>query len=181
LLFPGIALAVSLGWVGPVAAEMTPCSLVTEAVVSQAIGGPVEGHADIGLPVGLDACEFIDQNGADFGVSRERNAFGAGEQGGAAALAQRYVPDLPEEAHAQISALSQAGMSIALPGYQIAAVGGVGDSAVWVKTELQPGSTLDSLIVQRGADAFAFDVDDVPDGLAQLTRLAQAVLSNVAP
>jgi hypothetical protein len=104
--------------------------------------------------------------------------FGTGE-GGAAALARRYIPELPDAALAEIQALQQAGMSVALPDYQFEAVGGVGDSALWVKTQLVPGFFKDSLLVQRGGDAFAFDVDDGPDAQMALTALAQAVLAQV--
>ena len=115
-----------------------------------------------------------------FGVSLETGAFGPAE-GGAAALATRYVPGLPAAAQDEIAALSQAGFNIALPDYQLEAVSGLGDSALWVKTQLVPGFFKDSLLVQRGGDAFSFDVDDSPDARAALTALAQAVLAQPAP
>src|SRR5205814_9792605 len=111
-----------------------------------------------------------------FGINRETGAFGPGE-GGAAALARRYIPGLPDAARAQIDALSQAGMNVALPDYQFEAVGGVGDSALWVKSQLLPGWFRDSLLVQRGSDGFSFDTDDSPDAQMVLTALAQAVLA----
>ena len=111
---------------------------------------------------------------------REKNAFGPGE-GGVAALATRYIPQLPDAVRAQIDALSQIGINIAVPGYEIAAVNGVGDAAIWVKTELLPGSFNDSLIVQRGSDAFSFNMDDVPDAQSKLNTVAQVVLANPSP
>jgi hypothetical protein len=80
-------------------------------------------------------------------------------------------------ARAEIGALSQAGMNVALPDYEFESVGGVGDAALWVKTQLVPGFFKDSLLVQRGSDTFAFDVDDGPDARVGLTALAQAVLA----
>jgi hypothetical protein len=82
---------------------------------------------------------------------------------------------------AQISAFNQAGINIAVPGYEILTVNGVGDAAIWVKTELAPGFVNDSLVVQRGSDGFSFTVDDSPDAQAKATTLAQAVLANLNP
>lgn len=117
-------------------------------------------------------------SGLEFGVYRDKDAFGPGE-GGAAALAARYIPQLPDAARAEIEALQQVGMSVALPDYQFESVGGVGDSALWVRSQLLPGFFRDSLLVQRGGDAFAFDADDGPDAKSSLTTLAQAVLANL--
>jgi hypothetical protein len=161
-------------------AESAPCPVVTDAVVSAASGTPVSGQNQANVIPGFDLCDFTDPSGSGFSVMRESNAFGPGE-GGAAALATRYIPQLPDAARAQIDALSQIGINVAVPGYEIAAVSGVGDAAIWVKTELLPGVFNDSLIVQRGGDAFSFNMEDSPDAQAKLNTLAQAVLANLNP
>jgi hypothetical protein len=160
------------------AAQSTPCPMASDDVVSTALGGPVQGTTTPTAVSGLDFCDFVDASGTDFGVYRESNAFGPGE-GGAAALATRYIPQLPDAVRAQIDALNQIGINIAVPGYEIAAVPGLGDAAIWVKTELLPGTFNDSLIVQQGGDAFSFNGDDSPDAQMRLTALAQAVLANL--
>jgi hypothetical protein len=176
-----VALAVAaLIMVVPVVQVMgqsTGCPIADDGTASQAVGSPASGKVDVTVG-NMMVCTFVDGSAPSraFGVSRETAAFGPAE-GGAAALAQRYIPGLPDAARAEIAALSQAGMNVALPDYQFEAVGGVGDSALWVKTQLVPGFFKDSLLVQRGGDAFAFDVDDSPDARAALTALAQAVLA----
>jgi hypothetical protein len=165
----------------PVAAQSTGCPIVDDGTASQALGSPVLGKVDV-TSGAVTVCTFGDGSTSSraFGVSREIGAFGAGE-GGAAALAQRYIPGLPDAARSEIDALQQAGMNVALPDYQFEAVGGLGDSALWVKTQLVPGFFKDSLLVQRGGDAFAFDVDDSADARVALTALAQAALAQPAP
>jgi hypothetical protein len=76
------------------------------------------------------------------------------------------------------SAVGAIGIDVGTTGYEIAAVSGVGDSAVWVKTQLVPGVFIDSLIVQRGADAYNFKGEDSPATQDKLTTLAQAVLAS---
>jgi len=180
LISGGVAIVLLLVPMLSAAAQSTSCAMASDAVVSAALGGPVQGKMTATAVPGFDFCDFIDSAGTDFGVYRESNAFGPGE-GGAAALATRYIPQLPDVARAQIDALNQIGINIAVPGYEIAAVSGVGDAAIWVKTELLPGIFNDSLIVQRGGDAFSFNVDDAPDAQMKLTTLAQAVLANPMP
>ena len=87
-------------------------------------------------------------------------------------------PILPDAVRNQIAALGAIGIDVGTTGYEIAAVSGVGDSAVWVKTELVPGVFIDSLIVQRGADAYNFNGEDSPATQDRLTTLAQAVLAS---
>jgi hypothetical protein len=161
-------------------AQSVPCPMVSDALVSATLGTPVTGKYEANIIPGFDSCDFIDPDGTGFTVLRESNAFGPGE-GGVAGLARRYIPQLPDAARAQIDALNQIGINIAVPGYEISAVSGVGDAATWVKTELQPGIFNDSLIVQRGGDALSFNMDDVPDAQAKLMTLAQAVLANLNP
>jgi hypothetical protein len=166
-----------VGLAAPVAAQSEGCPLASDGTVSQAVGMPVSGSVE-GTSGALTLCTFSDGSSTSpaFGVSRESGAFGPSE-GGAAALAQRYIPGLPDAARDELSALSQAGMNISLPDYQFEAVSGVGDSALWVQTQLTPGSVQDSLLVQSGGDGYSFDVDDGPDARASLTALAQAVLA----
>jgi hypothetical protein len=161
-------------------AQSTPCPVATEAVVGVALGGPVRANSQSKSIAGFDLCDFIDRTGTDFGVSREQNAFGPGD-GGAAALVTRYIPALPDVALEQIDQLSRAGFNVNVPGYEISAVAALGDAAILVKTELQPGFFKDSLIVQLGSDGFSFDTDDSPAAPMQLNALAQAVLANLAP
>ncbi|MGI9147801.1 MAG: hypothetical protein ACR2IK_14830 [Chloroflexota bacterium] len=175
LVSVGAAVLASVGMAVPGAAQSAGCPIADDATVSQAVGSAVLGTTDA-TTGGVTACTFGDAGGRAFGVSRETNAFGPAE-GGAAALAQKYIPGLPAAARAQIDALSQVGLNVALPDYEFESVAGVGDSALWVKTQLVPGVFKDSLLVQRGSDAFSFDVDDGPDSRAALTTLAQAVLA----
>jgi len=161
-------------------AQSAPCPMVTDTVVSAALGTPVTSQYEANIVPGFDSCDFVDPNGTGFTVMRESNAFGPGE-GGAAALARRYIPQLPDAVRAQIDALSQIGINIAVPGYEISAVNGVGDAAIWVKTELLPGTFNDSLIVQRGGDAFSFNMDDSADAQMKANTIAQAVLANLTP
>lgn len=168
--------------VGLVAAQSTACPIAADSTVSQAVGATVAGSVDVTID-NMTICSFKAGSSASpaFGVSREMNVFGPAE-GGPAALAQRYLPNLPDAARAEIDALSQAGIPVATPGdHQFEVVSGVGDSALWVQTELVAGFFKDSLLVQRGADAFSFDVDDSPDARAALTALAQAVVAQPAP
>jgi hypothetical protein len=176
-LAAALAVAALVGSVGLVAAQSTACPIAGDSTVSQAVGAPVSGSVDVTLDA-LTVCTFSDGSTSShaFGVSRETGAFGPAD-GGVGALAQRYIPALPDAARAQIDALSQAGISVALPDHEFQSVAGVGDSALWVKTQLVPGFFKDSLLVQRGSDAFSFDVDDGPDAQAALTALAQAVLA----
>src|SRR5260370_40139433 len=77
-----------------------------------------------------------------FGVYREANVFDAGAPSGGAALVLRYIPNLPDAVRNQIDALSAIGINVATTGYEITAVSGVGDSAVWVKTSWCPVSLM---------------------------------------
>ena len=164
----------------PAGAQSPPCPILTDAEVSATLGVPVASHYEANIVPGFDSCDFVDPNGTGFTVMRESNAFGSGE-GGAAALARRYIPQLPDAARAQIDALSQIGINIAVAGYEISAVNGVGDAAIWVKTELLPGTFNDSLIVQRGGDAYSFNMDDESEAQVELTALAQAALASPTP
>jgi hypothetical protein len=82
---------------------------------------------------------------------------------------------------AQLEALKQADINIPIPGYQVSTVNGLGDAAILIKSELVPGISVDTLIVQRGSDTLSFNMDDAPDAQAKLTSLAQAVLANLSP
>jgi hypothetical protein len=165
----------------PIAAQSTGCPIADDGTVSRALGVPESGKVDVTMDA-VTSCTFSGGSTSSpaFGVSQEIGAFGAGE-GGAAALAARYIPGLPDAARAEIDALGQAGLSVTLPDSEFEAVGGLGDSALWVRSQLVPGFYKDSLLVQRGGDAFAFDVDDSPTARASLTTLAQAVLALPAP
>lgn len=159
-------------------AQSTPCPFASDAVVSTALGGPAHGSMQANISPGLDFCDFTDAAGTDFTVSRESNVFGPGE-GGTSGLALRYIPTLSDAMRDQISALNQAGFNMALPGYDVANVSGVGDAAIWVKAEIAPGIVNDSIIVQRGSDSYGFQVDDSPDAQMKLNALAQAVLATL--
>ncbi len=179
LLISGLtAVALLLVPVLSAAAQSSACPVVDESVVSTALSETVHGGGQ--MTTGVELCDFTDDLGTGFGVGRERNAFGAGE-GGAAALATRYIPQLPDLARTQIDTLSALGINVAVPGYELSAVNGVGDAALWVKTELTPGTFIDSLLVQVGPDGFTFNTDDSPDAQMKLTALARAVLANLNP
>jgi hypothetical protein len=170
----GVAVVCGTGVIA--AAQTNACPVVSTTVVSDALGTPVTANTTAGGPAGFDLCEFVDPSGTSFGVYREANAFDAGTPVGAAGLVSRYVPSLPAAVRDQIDALGGIGINVA-PGYEIAAISGVGDSAVWVKTELLPGVYNDSLLVQRGSDGYNFNGDDSPATQDRLTTLALAVLA----
>jgi hypothetical protein len=150
------------------AQDKEPCPFTNDGVVSQALGGPVQGYADPSLQVGFETCEF-----GDITLYRQSGAFAAG-QVGVAGLAQNVVLGLPDAVSAQIAGLG-AGQTLEVPGYQIASIGGLGDAALWVKNS---SFGVDALVVQRGAEVFSFQVLDTPDARAKLTALAPAVLAN---
>jgi hypothetical protein len=167
--------------VAPVAAQSSGCPIADDQTVSRALGVPESGKVDVAMD-SITTCTFSTGSTASpaFGVSQEIGAFGAAE-GGAGALAARYMPGLPDAARAEIDALGQAGLSVTLPDSQVETVGGLGDAALWTRSQLVPGFFKDSLLVQRGHDAFAFDVDDSPSARESLMALAQAVLAPPAP
>jgi len=171
---PILALVVA---VVPIAAQSAGCRFADDGTISRALGAPESGEVDAAMDA-VTMCTFKGGSTSSpaFGVSQEIGAFGPAE-GGAGALAARYIPGLPDAARAEIDALGQAGLSVTLPDYEVETVGGLGDSALWVRSQLVPGFFKDSLLVQRGSDAFAFDVDDSPTARASLTTLAQAVLA----
>jgi hypothetical protein len=176
-----VACAVYLA-AAPVSAQQpTPCKLVSNAVVASAIGAPVEGSAQPGLPPGVDGCDFADATGDQFSVSRTSNTLAPGAALSPGALAQSYFPDLTDDAVARIDALTQPGISLALPGLRVQTVGGVGDDAVLVKEALDEDTLADTLVVRRGTDIFAFNTDDSPDAPDRLTALAAGVLTSVSP
>jgi hypothetical protein len=157
------------------------CPLAADDTASRAIGDTVQGHADPDMPDGFVFCDFVDTSGTDYGVSRQSGAFDAGAVVTPSALARIFIPKLPEATRLTIDALQQPGLRVALPGYEVATIGGLGDSAIWVKSELLPGVFTDSLLVQRGTDAFAFDVDDSAEAQIVLIALAREVLANISP
>jgi len=163
-----------LGSALPVAAQTQPptCPIADDSLATRALGNDVRGEGiQTNIP-GLDACDFEDASGTAITVSRQSGAFSSSTANGAAALAAMFLPDLPDSAQAQLAAVSQTGIKIALPGFELSSVTGLGDAAVWVKS-----NDGDSLLAQRGADAFSFETDDAPDAQAKLTAFARAVLT----
>ena len=150
-------------------------------MVSSAVGAPVQGTAQLGLPPGVDGCDFADAAGNQFSVSRVSSALAPGAALSPGALAQSYFPDLTDDAAARIDALTQPGIRLALPGLQVQTVGGVGDAAVLVKEALDEDALADTLVVRRGTDILAFTTDDSPDAPDRLTALAAAVLTSASP
>ncbi len=159
-------------------AQSAACPFASDAVVSTALNGPAHGTLQANIVPGLDFCDFTDAAGTDFTLSHESNVFGPGE-GGAAGLALRYVPTLSDAMRDQISAFNQAGFNMALPGYDVSNISGVGDAAIWVKADIVPGLVNDSVIVQRGSDSYGFQVDDSPDAQMKLNALARAVMATL--
>jgi hypothetical protein len=161
-------------------AQSAPCPIVNASVVSTGLGTPVTDTTQPPFTTAVDICDFLDAAGNEINVYRESNVFAPG-QGGTAALALRYIPQLTDEMRAQLEALKQADINIPIPGYQVSTVNGLGDAAILIKSELVPGISVDTLIVQRGSDTLSFNMDDAPDAQAKLTSLAQAVLANLSP
>jgi hypothetical protein len=150
------------------AQDHQPCPFTTDSVVSPALGSPVQGFADAGTGPGFEVCEF-----GDFTIYHQSGP-DAVSTPGLAGLAQNIVLGLPTEIAAQIAGLS-GGQTIALPGYQIATLAGLGDAALWVR-DMRLG--VDALLVQRGAEVFAFQVLDRPDAQGVTTAVARAVVAN---
>jgi hypothetical protein len=163
-----------LGPALPVAAQTQTlsCPIADDALAVRALGVGARGEGIQTNIAGLDACDFEDASGTAITVSRQNGAFGSYTTSGVAALAAMFIPDLPDTAQAQIAALSQTGAKVALPGFELSSLSGLGDAALWVKSD-----SGDSLLAQRGADAYAFETDDAPDAQAKLTALARAVLT----
>jgi hypothetical protein len=162
-----------LGSALPVAAQAPSCAIADEGLATHALGTVV--HVQ-GIPTsvpGLDACDVVDTTGNAITVSRQSDAFTTVSLTGAVGLAAVFIPDLPDAAQAQLAVLSQTGIKLTVPGFELSSVNGVGDAALWVKTD---GG--DSLLAQRGTDAFAFETDDAPDAQMKLTALARAVLTS---
>jgi hypothetical protein len=150
------------------AQDNPPCPFTNDSVVSPALGSPVHGYADSGTPPGFDMCEF-----GDFTIYRQSGPDVASNLG-LAGLARNVVLGLPTEVATQIGGLG-AGLTIDLPGYQIATPGGLGDAALWVKNS---SFGVDALVVQRGNEVYVFQVLDRPDAQATSTAVARAVVAN---
>ena len=156
----------------PVAAQASSCPIADDAVVATAIGSSVQSHAASTIAPGLIACNFEDARGSEIGVSRQVDAFAPGDPTGAAGLAVMFLTDVPDAARSQFAALNQIGMRVFVPGYELSSLNGVGDAALWVKSD-----AIDILFLQRGNDVYAFETDDIQDAQPKLTALAQAVLT----
>src|ERR1700694_2080872 len=110
------AAAVSLvATFGLVAAQSPAGPIAGDSTVSRAVGSAAAGSVDVTLG-NITICSYTAASKRAFGVSREMGAFGPAE-GGVGALAQRYIPSLPDAARSEIDALQQAGMNVTLPGY----------------------------------------------------------------
>ncbi len=164
LVIPGSSLA---------AQDNPPCPFTSDSVVAPALGSPVHGYAS-GTSPGFETCEF-----GDFTIYRQSGPDVA-SNAGLAGLAQNVLLGLPTEVAAQVGALG-AGRTLDVPGYQIATFGDLGDAALWVKNS---SFGVDTLIVQRGGEVFAFQILDGPSVQATSTAVARAVVGNapaVAP
>jgi hypothetical protein len=164
LVMPGSSLA---------AQDKPPCPFTSDSVVAPALGSPVHGFASATAP-GFDGCEF-----GDLTIYRQSGPDVASNLG-LAGLAQNIVLGLPAEVAAQVGALG-VGRTIDVPGYQLATLSDLGDAALWVKDS---SFGVDTLVVQRGSEVFAFQVLDGPSAQATTTAVARAVIANapaVAP
>jgi hypothetical protein len=150
------------------AQDNRPCSFADERIVSAALGTPVHGYANAGTPPGFDTCEF-----GDLTLFRLSGADVTGRPG-LAGLAQNVVLGLPPEVSTQIGGL-EAGRTLEVPGYQIATLSDLGDTALWVRSV---SFGVDALAVQRGNEVFVVQVFDRPDAQATSTAVARAVVAN---
>jgi hypothetical protein len=150
------------------AQDNRPCSFADERIVSAALGTPVHGYANAGTPPGFDTCEF-----GDLTLFRLSGADVTGRPG-LAGLAQNVVLGLPPEVSTQIGGL-EAGRTLEVPGYQIATLSDLGDTALWVRSV---SFGVDALAVQRGNEVFVVQVFDRPDAQATSTAVVRAVVAN---
>jgi hypothetical protein len=170
-----------IGSASPASAQPLACPIVNDAVISNALGVPVEQAVNPDQPRGMDVCYFTTPDETDFAVERLLGAFGPDDPGGLAALARKFVtPSLSDAARAQVDALTQVGASVTVTDHQLSVVDGIGDYAVAARNQVEPGWIRDSLLVQRGNDAFVFEVDeDTPDAANQLRTVALAVMGSL--
>ena len=161
-------------------AEQQTCPIATEMVVSDALGETVEAAVNPDQPRGMDVCYFTTFDDTDFAVERLVGAFGPDDPGGPAELARKFVtPPLSPVDSAQLDALTQVG-SIAVSGHELAVVDGLGDYAVAARNQMEPGWIRDALLVQRGNDAYVFEVDDdSPNSPVYLRTVASAVIGSL--
>jgi hypothetical protein len=160
------------------AQQSATCPIVTDSVVSGALGGPVQTSVTSDLPPGINLCDFVDSSGIDYEVGRQINAFDQVEPRGPAMLVLKYNSDWPDGTESQLLSLDQPGATLSLNGYDMASIPGIGDAAVWIKEPTDSGSYHDSLLVERGDDIFALGAPDAPNAQNMLSALAQAVLAN---
>src|SRR5258708_21016532 len=150
------------------AQDNPPCPFTNDSVVSPALGSPVHGYSDLNTAPGFDVCEF-----GDCTIYRQSGAAVASNLG-LTGLARNAVIALPEQVASQIGALG-AGITIDLPGYQIATPAGLGDAALWVK---DASFGVDALLVQRGNEVFVFHVLDRADAQATSAAVPRAVVAS---
>lgn len=162
-------------------AQQLACPIVTETVVSAALGETVEEVVNPDQPRGMDVCYFTTFDETDFAVERLVGAFGSSDPGGPAELARNFItPPLSGADSAQLDALSQVGTSVTVTGHQLAVVDGLGDYAVAARNEMEPGWIRDALLVQHGNDAYVFEVDDdSPNSPVYLRTVAMAVIGSL--
>lgn len=172
---PTLAFAIGLAlWTAaPAAAQGASCPILTDAAASSALQADVRGQPTPTNVPGLDACNFEDPDGNVYSISRQTGAL-APTSSGPVALAQIFIPNLPDSARAQLAALTQLGLKVTIGDNELSSLSGVGDAALWVKSD----TAGDGLYVQRGSDAFAFESDDAPGIQSRLTALAQAALTS---
>ena len=176
----GIALGLLLVRAVPVLAQSasTGCPFLSDQAASSVLGGPVQTTFQPNAAPGIDFCDFVDGSGTDYAVTHEIGAFKPGDLTGPGMLVAKHFPDLSATAVQQLSTMNDPGTDLIIPGYEITIVGGLGDAAVWVRTDADPANVEDGLLVQHGLDIFVFGAPDAADTQTKLNGLAQATLSS---
>jgi hypothetical protein len=169
----GGAVVVALCAIGgvPVAAQTAPaCPLITDATLAQALGPSAHGQVAVALE-GIDACSIVGSDPSPVGVFHVAGVFPAGQVAGTFELLGALLHVLPAAPASDAEADTPNQTPAAL---EATSVTGLADAAVLL-TQTAGDQKLDSLLVQRGPDGFAFTVSDSPGAVDRLLALAQAV------
>ena len=175
-----LALGVA-GWAALTAAALPaaaqpggPCMLAPDTVLVPVLGPSAHGVQGLAMP-GLESCSVREATHPSIAIYHISGPFEPGDLTAPLGPDQTGTPGTPRDADPGAEAPDRQG-----PGVQVTPVGGLGDGALFLTIPVGPdGAPLLSLRVQRGADVFAFNTPDAPDGQARLMAVARAVLTNL--
>jgi hypothetical protein len=143
-----------------------PCALAPDAVLVSALGPSAHGVQGLTAP-DLESCSVGEATHPSIAIYHISGPFGPDELTAPLGPGQTGAPGASRD-------VDQQG-----PDVQVTPADGLSDPAVFLKIPLGDAGTLLVLRVQHGADVFAFNTPDAPDGQARLMALARAVLTNL--